>query len=162
MKTYLGIDNGVTGALAWINGLGSLIQWWPIPIQKARKGNEIDVLSLKRLIQDASINPADTMVVIEEPGGSKSARAATSMAGSFHALRATFVLLGFPVSRITPQEWQKAILRCAPGDTKKVAETTARQLWPEEQWLATGKCCKPHEGGVDAALIAHYAKTKNL
>jgi len=32
----------------------------------------------------------------------------------------------------------------------------ARQLWPDESFLATAKSKKPHEGLIDAALIAYY------
>jgi len=38
----------------------------------------------------------------------------------------------------------------------------ARQLWPDETWLASPRCTKPHDGMIDAALIAEYARISNL
>lgn len=163
MIAYLGVDNGVSGGLALIGGdSGNLICWFPMPVQKTRKGNEVNIKYADDWLDEFSMNPDNTVVVIEEPGGSKSAKAATSMAGSFHALRALFTLRGFRMHRITPPQWQKPLLKCKTGDTKPAALTMARQLWPKEKWLETERCSKPHEGGVDAALIAEWARREKL
>jgi hypothetical protein len=59
--------------------------------------------------------------------------------------------------------WQKVMLPgCAKGDTKPAALARARQLWPAESWLASPRCSKPHDGMIDAALIAEYGRIKNL
>jgi hypothetical protein len=84
------------------------------------------------------------------------------MAGSFHAVRAVLEVRGFRHHRVTPHQWQKPMLRCKPGDTKPVALTLARQLWPEEEWLATEKCKVAHDGGIDAALIAEWGRRNRV
>jgi len=159
---YLGIDNGVTGALALIGELGNLVEWLPMPIQKTRKGNEVNICGVWYWLVQHNIHVGNTVVVIEEPGGSKSAKAASSMAGSFHSLRALFSLKDYRLLRVTPQQWQKPVLKCKSGDTKPVALTLARSLWPKEKWLATSKCSKPHDGAVDAALIGNWARISKL
>jgi hypothetical protein len=50
----------------------------------------------------------------------------------------------------------------AKGDTKPAALAKAKQLWPEETFLASARSTKPHEGIVDAYLIAEYGRMKNL
>jgi hypothetical protein len=163
----LGLDNGVSGALCALSptpGVG-IIAMTTMPIQRARKGNEIDVVGVWQwLVQElqADRNRDRITAVLEEPGGSKSARAATSMAGSFHALRALFQVQGIRFIRITPQQWQKPMLHCKAGDTKPAALSLARQLWPTENWLASERCKVPHDGLVDSALIAEYARRNNL
>jgi hypothetical protein len=48
------------------------------------------------------------------------------------------------------------------GQTKPAALSKARQLWPGETWLATARSSKPHEGLIDAALIAEWARRQKL
>lgn len=164
---YIGIDNGISGGIAAISptpGAG-IICMCVMPIQKTRKGNEIDIVGVWSFLQEELFikNNLDRItIVIEEPGGSKNAKAATSMAGSFHALRAMCELNGVRHHRITPQAWQKPMLNAKAGDTKPAALAKARSLWPNEKWLPTPRCTKPDEGMIDAALIGEYARTKNL
>jgi hypothetical protein len=136
-----------------------------MPIQKTRKGNEIDVRGVWAFLQEElqiSHHVAEVAVVLEEPGGSQSASAAASMAASFAALRAQCELKGLRYHRITPQQWQKPMLNCAKGETKKAALTKARSLWPSQSWLASAQCRTPHDGMIDAALIAEYARRQTL
>ncbi len=157
---YLGIDNGLTGGLVALPSYpaGSLLAQLPMPTLAARKGREIDLAAIWQWIDQLGDRTRLT-VAIEEPGGSRNARACASMAGSFHALRALCVLKKLRWHRLTPQSWQKVLLPgCAPGDTKPRALAAARQLWPTETFLATPRSTKPHEGLLDAALIAEHAR----
>lgn len=161
---FIGIDNGVSGGLVALSADSKIIASLPMPVQKARKGNEIDInitdLWISAVIKESGV-PAT--IIIEEPGGSKSAKAATSMAGSFHSLRCLCVLRAYRWHRITPQIWQKEMLPgCKAGDTKPRALEAVKRLWPSESFLASGRCKVPHEGLVDAALIAEYARQKGL
>ena len=165
MNMYIGFDNGVSGGIAAISAShGKLISSCPMPISKARKGNEIDVRAVHLWITETTGgNLSNATYIIEEPGGSKSSKAACSMAGSFHAIRALLDVKFLRWHRVTPQAWQKEMLPgCATGDTKPRALAKARQLWPEETWLASSRCKVAHDGMTDAALIAEYARIKNL
>lgn len=159
----VGIDNGVSGGLVAIGPLGHIIAKIVMPIQRARKGNEIDVRAVYQWMVSIQARADITAVIIEEPGGSKSAKAACSMAGSFHALRAVCEIRSYRWHRVTPREWQKVMLPgCAGGDTKPRALAKARQLWPDEDWRASDRCKIAHDGLIDAALIAEFARLKNL
>ena len=164
MKPYIGIDNGVSGAAAYISPDGLLIDWIAMPIQKARKGNEIDVVALWAWLRKVTGDrPATPTYIVEEPGGSKSAKAACSMAGSFHALRAMLAMESCIMHRVTPQSWQRHMLPGAKaGDTKPRALEFARRLWPAERWLETERCTRPHDGAIDAALIAEWGRRTAL
>jgi hypothetical protein len=158
----VGIDNGVTGGLCILPDMtgGSPVAMIPMPVQVTKKGREVDVLAVREWL--GAFGPWSMMrVIIEEPGGSKSASAAASMAHSFGALRGAFAWGGIPVIRITPQRWQKDILgKCA--DTKAAALTKARELWPSETWLASARCRVANDGLVDSALIAEFARRNRL
>jgi len=162
MNNYLGVDNGVSGGLTFIGGLGHVIASTPMPVQVTRKGSEIDVLKIVEWIRGHHINKQDTTVIIEEPGGAKSYKAATSMSASFHALRALFELGEYKLIRVTPQQWQKPFLKAGKGDTKKVAIQKAKTLWPQEKWLETPRCTTPNLGMVDSALLAEWARQNKL
>jgi len=162
---YIAFDNGVSGAIAAISeSHGKLIDRCPMPITKARKGNEIDVREVHLWISFVTGgNLSNATYIIEEPGGSKSAKAAASMHGSFHAIRALLDVKFLRWHRVTPQAWQKFMLPgCATGDTKPRALAKARQLWPEEKWMKTARCKTPSPDMIDAALIGEYARLKNL
>jgi len=162
MMIYVGVDSGVSGALCAVGSNKEIVGMFPMPLLKGRKGNEIDPSRVWNWLD--SVGPvADLTVVIEEPGGSQSARAGASMAGSFHTLRTVFILKQLRFHRVTPQAWQKVILPgCPAGDTKPRALTTARALWPTERWLRTALSRVPDDNIIDAALIAEYGRRSNL
>jgi len=164
-NVIIGIDNGVSGSLAAISAHnGAFIDAITMPIQKARKGNEIDVVEVERWIESVAAGFHNIhCAILEEPGGSKSAKAATSMAGSFHALRTVLTLAGIRWHRITPQKWQREMMPgCNSGDTKPRALELAKRLWPDETFLATERSKVPNHNIVDAALLAEYARIKKL
>lgn len=69
------------------------------------------------------------------------------------------ILLGNGVSivEVTPKSWQSKMLgKVAKGETKKQAEILAKKLWPEQGFLASSRCRKPHDGMIDAALLTEY------
>lgn len=161
---YIGIDNGVSGgivALSPVAGCAPILSA-PMPVQRARRGNEIDVREVGELLRDHELNrPEAVSVIIEEPVGSQSAHAAASMAGSFHALRGFLETSGFRWHRITPQSWQRVMIP-GKGDTKARALEAARRLWPAETWLASDRSRVPHDGIIDAALIAEFGRRSAL
>jgi hypothetical protein len=65
--------------------------------------------------------------------------------------------------RIAPRTWQAEMLGKVPkGETKAHARAKAREIWPDEDWLATPRSKKAHEGFIDAALIAEFYRRKLL
>ena len=163
--TYVGIDNGLTGALVALSDQAGLppIASAVMPTRGKAKGNEVDALAVYEWL--GSIAPlVDLTVILETPGKhSPGAQALCSMWDSYGAIRGVLESRRIRHHRITPQAWQKVMLPgCAKGDTKPAALAKARQLWPGETWLASPRCSTPHSGLIDAALIAEYARIKNL
>jgi hypothetical protein len=48
--------------------------------------------------------------------------------------------------------------RVPKGKTKEVALMVADKLAPEECWLKSKRASKPHDGLIDAFLIARYIR----
>ncbi len=161
MKTIIGIDNGTTtGGLCAISAHdGAIIDYRSMPwkIHKSRK--EVDLRVLELWIEKVTeMMEYNTLFVIEEPNNSRNASTAYSVASCFHSLRGYFTARNLTFERITPQSWQKKMMGKVPaGETKSAALQRANEIW-DEKWLATPRCYTPHEGLIDAALIAEYAR----
>ena len=162
---YIGIDNGLSGGLAAVHPSGYAPQLLVMPSRGKSKGNELDAEAVYKWIRNIAAESSEPVaVILETPGKfSKGVQAISSMWDSYGALRAVCEVMGLRHHRITPQQWQKVMLPAgAKGDTKPAALQKVRQLWPDETWLATPRSTKPHEGLIDAALIAEYGRRLNL
>jgi hypothetical protein len=165
MMIYIGIDNGLSGGLAAVHPNGYTPHLLAMPTRGKARGNELDAEAVYKWIRSIAAETSESIaVILETPGKfSKGVQAISSMWDSYGALRAVCEVMGLRHHRITPQQWQKVMLPgCAKGDTKPAALQKVRQLWPEETWLATPRSSKPHEGLIEAALIAEYGRRCNL
>jgi hypothetical protein len=133
-----------------------------MPTRGKSKGNEVNAWIVWEFL--AGYDTEEITVILETPGKhSPGAQALCSMWDSYGAIRGVLESRGIRHHRITPQQWQKRMLPgCAKGGTKPAALAKARQLWPAESWLASPRCTKPHDGMIDAALIAEYGRISNL
>jgi hypothetical protein len=161
VNIIIGIDNGISGGLVAISAHhGLIIAASTMPSQKHRTRNEVDIQAAHSWICSVTNHqPDQATYIIEEPNNSRNASTAYSVAASFHALRGYLEAYRADVRRITPQSWQKAMLGKVPaGETKAYALAKAREIWPDETWLATPRSKVPHEGIVDAFLIAEHGR----
>ena len=160
---YIGIDNGISGGIAALGQCGSIIAMRTMPTKKHGAKNEVDIREFYRWLSDVTGgNLSNGIYCIEEPGGSKSAAAAKSMAGSFHSIRGFFETKFLAFERVTPQRWQKAMLgKVAKGETKQAALWVAESLWPSERFLPSPRHRTPNDGMIDAALIAEWLRRQN-
>jgi hypothetical protein len=162
---YIGIDNGLTGGLVALSDAGPLppIAKIVMPTQGKAKGQEVDPVAIWEWISSLNTPIENITVVIEKPNNAQTPSVGLSMGDSFGALRAVIALKRLRYHRISPQSWQKVMLpNCEKGNTKPFALSVVKQLWPEENWLASPRCTKPHEGMIDAALICEYARRQKL
>ena len=162
---YIGIDNGLTGGLVALSDHpGSPIDMRVMPTRGKSKGNEVDAAFVWDFISTYWSTMENLTVILETPGKfSAGTQALCSMWDSYGAIRGVLESRGIRHHRIPPQKWQKVMIpNCAKGDTKPAALAKARQLWPDETWLATVRCSKPHDGIVDAALIGEYGRLMRL
>ncbi len=76
---------------------------------------------------------------------------------------------GINYLKVAPKSWQKAIwipedIVKFDGkvDTKATSLNAARRYYPKEQFLASARSSVPHDGIVDAVLLAIYAHDCSL
>jgi len=160
---YIGIDNGLTGGLVAISDHpGAPIATAIMPTRGKSKGNEVDAKAVWDFVDQ--FDRDYLTVILETPGKhSPGAQALCSMWDSYGAIRGILESRGIRHHRVTPQAWQKVMLvGCKKGDTKPAALAKAKQLWPDETWLASPRCTKPHDGMIDGALLAEYGRIQKL
>lgn len=156
----IGVDNGLDGGLCAIARYdGSIIDKIRMPTLQHSKKREIDIRAVHRWIEELH---TPFVMAIEEPlAHAKSSQAVRSMAISFGKLIGMAECKGYDVLRVSVHKWQKAMLGRTPkGQTKKAAFELALQLAPDENWLANKRCRMPHDGMIDAYLIATYIRNK--
>jgi len=152
----VGIDNGLDGGLCAISAFtGDLIAKTAMPCQQRSKKREVDTRKVNEWLLDLN---TPFVLAIEEPlAHAKSSQAVRSMAISFGKLIGMAECKDYEIARVSVQKWQRKMLGFVPkGMTKIAALNTAERLAPEENWLKNKRCRTPHDGMIDAFLIAHY------
>lgn len=167
---YIGIDCGLDGAIAVLDESGRIRLRRKMPTVKVGKGRKIDLIDLETFIQ-SPLGPTqmynEMTYAIEDPGGhAPSAAGLRSMTYSFAVTEAFVSSTRERYDLVRALEWQRTFWKkpkMPKGqkfDTKAAALTAARKLWPKEDFLATERSSKPHEGIVDALLIAEHIRRK--
>lgn len=140
--TYIGIDPGQTGGIAWIRDGKAAAEKMP--------ETERDVLDLLSGI--ASEGPCIAILekVHSMPGQGVSSTFAFGQ--GYGALKMALIALGIPHDHVTPQTWQKS-MKCLTGGDKNVSKARAQELFPS---------IKVTHAKADALLMAEYARRQNL
>lgn len=153
----VGIDNGISGGLCALSAFdGAVLACRAMPTKEVANKSEVDIPVLLEWLEPYR---KDMIVCIEEPlKHAKSSQAMRSMSISFGLIVGACEAKQYSVHRVQVKEWQDVMLgkKLAKGMTKVAALISANKLWPSETWLATSRSKVPHDGMIDAALIAHY------
>lgn len=166
----IGIDPGISGALAFLqcDGLAATVIDMPIRAKRGGGGkNEVDPRKLKTMLRTHVPADEKALVVMESAHafmGSKtrvgSMASQASLAATKAVVCAVFELCGFDdINFVTPQTWQKFFgikKRVEDGkeiDTKTQSLDIARKLYGARHCPN-----KSHDGRADALLIAHFGK----
>ena len=163
-RKVIAIDNGLNGGLVQLNEAGEIVGRMIMPNKIEDGRNRVDESRLALMLLHL---PADIVVVIEKPVGSKSLSAATSMADSYARTRAACTMAGLEVHSIAARTWQSQLFKGIEGkDTKEKAAKVFGVLFPDhvDEFSTTrlGNNSKNlHDGLADAALIAKFAQTTN-
>ena len=175
---FIGIDPGVSGAIAVINGTVTELFSWEtadIPTIKVWKRNEVDPEGLLELLSLHTHCP-DLMI---DFGAQVSLERVHSMPGqgvasTFSFGKATGTIIGClagvglweRTTLVTPQVWKKAMLKDMPKE-KESSIVRCRELFPySDHFLAnrTGVAFeedlpkRSHENRADALLIAEHLR----
>lgn len=149
--TVIGIDPGLSGAIAVLDTAGALLRVEDMPVvSKAGGGKEVAAPVLASLLREYA-GAEDVLAVLEQVASRPGQGVAGMFAfgDSFGVVRGVLGALGIAVTRITPTVWKRAAkLTGAPKDR---ARTLAIERWPARaEWFSR----KKDVGRADAALLA--------
>ena len=166
----IGIDPGKDGAIAVYFDDGK-ITYDKSPVI----GKEIDIHEyveiLKTVVEWCNKYDRKIMAFVEDVHAlyGSSASSTFNFGGSVYMARTALIALGIPFVLIKPKQWQakcwqgvklqkKVEKGKAKTDTKATSLLAAKRLFPEEGFLATERSRVPHDGIVDACLLAYYGR----
>ncbi len=162
-KVWLGIDPGKSGSIAGINEEGTLTYYKTPTI-----GKEYDKQCMVDLLKTSSDNYNVHVVLENINSHSALGRQSAFVMGKGVALwEMALVALKIPHTMINPKIWQKEMwqgIQIQKKGKKKDAKSTsllaAKRLFPNETFLATERSSVPHDGIVDAVLMAEFCRRK--
>lgn len=140
----LGVDPGLTGALAFLSTIRNSVEVFDMPIV----GGEVDTVGLAELIRGQAPDYAIVEQVASRPGQGVSSVFKFGM--SYGAALAAIGALKIPHRRVTPAVWKKAF---GLTSDKKKSRLLAISMWPAGRMqFARAK----DDGRAEAALLAAY------
>jgi len=166
MRNYIGIDIGKQGAICVLREDGHIVARAKIPMIK----NEVDYHALNDTLED--YEGFNGMVVFEKLGvifGSSKVTA-FSMGYQAGALEMCCIANAIRYTMVPAKKWQEHMFEGqtkiykkgtkGPLDTKAMALIAAKRLFPTTNLMMSEKSTVPHNGFVDALLMAEYARRK--
>ena len=174
-KTIIAIDIGKKGAICIYRPSGyPYHEFHPMPMIK----DSLDYTKLLSILTPNNAESTDTTLVIFEKLGvifGTSKATAFSMGHQCGAIEAMCIALGLQYYMVGAKVWQKEMFqgtnlitkksksgKTSVTDTKATALVVVKQLFPKQKLTFGEKATKPHDGLVDALLIAEFAVRKNL
>lgn len=166
-KSYVGIDNGVSGAIARIAFSGTWVE--PLKVEKQGRDTFVDCRHVYGVLDAIQVeNPGGRLFVVIE-GAQKFTLGRLALASTWCAygvLRTVLRLTrGVEFVVVTPQAWQTTMLtsrKANPEDTKAASIRTARLLFPDVSLRRTTRCRTDDHNMADALLMAEWARRQGL
>lgn len=175
-KVYVGIDIGKHGALAVIAPNGN-IQTIAMPMIKT----EVDYHALSLFVSGIKTASAGNMHVVFEKLGvifGSSKQVAWSMGQQSGAVEMSCICQNVSYTKVNAKDWQKAMYqgideitkpakadsKTGKGsrDTKAMALMAIKRIFPDLTLTYGTRATVPHDGLIDAVLMAEYARRNNL
>ena len=154
LKTYIGVDPGLSGAIAFITGTGSYTVF-DIPIMAKGSGtvkNEINANGMRQILQKTiTLEPVAMLERVNAMPG-QGVSSVFSLGDSFGACRSVLACTDIPTFYVTPTEWKKHFKLTSD---KEDARALAIKLYPQAELHL-----KKHIDRAEALLIATYLKHK--
>lgn len=153
MRFFIGIDPGLTGAVAIISEDGVTVEDTPITLVGSGKKTKHDYLPRgMAMILGVYAGRGDVIAALESvhsmpDQGISSAFSFGRGFGMWEGMLASFRI---PYEKITPQRW-KATMMDGMGKEKDASRVRAQQLFPKAELNL-----KKHHGRADSLLLAAY------
>ena len=164
MTIYVGIDNGLSGAIVAINSNQNVIEKWIMPVTKGKGGTQYNLNGIIDIMLQLKSHKGNIFVMLEKAHVRPvSGKRASFMTGyGYGVMQALLTSLKLPYEIINPSVWQKEILIGLNRDDKKQASIMfCQQKFPDVDLTPTERSKKPSDGLSDALCMAVYCYRKN-
>jgi hypothetical protein len=168
VKLFIGVDVGKKGGVFVMDETRNVLDKFAIPLLKG--STDVDEKELftrlenvKVLFPDYEIN-----VVIEDVHSLYGMSAKSNFSfGRIKGLKEAFMMaLNYDYKLVPPKNWQKQVwmaedmiyVNPKKKDTKATSLNAATRIFPEVDFRSSERAKIPHDGIVDAALMAEYAR----
>jgi len=161
-KIYMGIDIGLSGAIAIIED--GEITGSKMPVL----GKGIDPQTIIAAMQ----HEKPDHVIFEKLGVIFGTSKATAFSMGYQSgvIEAACISLKIPYTIVPAKQWQKdmyvgvqeAKKSNGKRDTKAMALIACKRIFPDIDLTLTSRANKPHDGYIDAILMAEWGKRNNL
>jgi hypothetical protein len=157
MKTFIGIDNGVTGGITIITESCSILSHVKTPVKNClnytKKKSFINRIDILRLRNELLLAGDDSFCMIERPMVNPGRfKASVSALRCVEATEIILEELQIPYQFLDSKEWQKVLLPSGlkKEELKKAADSVAKRLFPKINKIMN----------ADSILIAEYCRKK--
>jgi len=160
MKYYIGIDNGVNGGISILNNKLEIVEKQVMPvIGKIRK--EYDINGIINVIKPY-IKKSVTILEKAQPQYRDGSKQAFKTGFGYGVIQGILVSSNASYEIISPKIWQKKIFKgLCSKDTKSASILYCMRKYPNEDWTATKRSKKYHDGMTDATCLAIYGKIEH-
>lgn len=158
-SVFIGCDPGKSGGIVALDAMGNVLLTHAMPVI----GKEYDLQKIHDLLDHYSRHKVyvgiENVHAIQGKAGNSS---------NFSFGLGKGILMGIvsglkmPYLLVNPRQWQKETWEgvTKQSDTKKTSLIAAKRLFPDQDFLASERSRKPHDGIVDAMLIGEYCRRK--
>lgn len=153
----MAFDPGISGGYAILDGF-IVVTRGRMPIDKNLKNKKstINLTEVSRLM----VNHRPDVIVLERqaPRPGEGVSSAWTSGYNFGLLFATASAIVNNIALVAPRTWATKLhdSESPIEDPKARSLEVAKKLFPLEDFLATERSSKPHEGIIDALLIAYW------
>jgi Holliday junction resolvasome RuvABC endonuclease subunit len=166
MISYLGIDPGISGGFAVVSGDRILYKMvMPTLSFTTEAGKTKTELDREGILSFLATIPPHTHVVIEEVQAfrKQDITATCTTCRNHGMLLMALTFAHMYVSEVPSDVWQSHFgifpaNRAGGKSTKEQAFDIARMIFPDEDFKKSERAHKPHDGVVDATLMAKYCQ----
>jgi crossover junction endodeoxyribonuclease RuvC len=157
----IGIDPGVTGAIAAMTAAGALLAVEDLPAYVTGTGTvkrQVSAAAFAALVRELRVrHGVDAELAVIERVASRPGQGVSSTFSLGHTagvIEGVLGALGVPVVMVAPASWKKAI-GLPPGSAKDASAGLASRLFPAQ--AASWRRVKDHNR-AEAALLAEWAR----
>lgn len=158
----IGIDPGYSGGICFLED-GKVTNLFTIPLNPE---GDVNFTGLIRIMSEVR---GSDVVVIEDVHSifGSSAKSNFQFGRICGILRTLAEFTGAEIVLVPPKTWQKRVwaeedivVKGKKKDTKGTSLNASLRIFPEVDFRKSARATKPHDGLVDAALIAYSATVK--